>query len=326
MNQKKNINNFSGKLDRRRFINGIGLLGLGILVSKSQATTIAATNNHQLSASQDTLKPVKDKPLIPYEKQKKIGVVTRSRPNQRSKEEIEAAYSEMQPVEYLPVSDRWLNLPITFSKLTTADSSLSVVMLGDSIINDTYRSQWETIVLQPAYPNCEINAVAVVGGGAGCSYYKQGDNIEKYVLPWSPDLLIIGGISQGDIDSIRIVINMVRTARDCDVLLLTKTFGGVRADYTAKGADPYLDYKEGIAEKGWTYDIPNDPQDYRRQLFDLAIETKSGFLDMTAHWGSYIRKSKKPLDWYKRDWVHANIRGEQIIGRILAAHLSPVII
>jgi hypothetical protein len=179
--------------------------------------------------------------------------------------------------------------------------------------------------LQQAYPNCKISCVAIVRGSTGCWYYKEGNNIEQYVLPHSPDLLIIGGISQkDDIDSIREVIKQVHSARKCDVLLMTKSYGEVSEKVTKRDADPYLDYIPGEVENGWSYDIPTDTQDYRRRLLELANETKSGFLDMTAPWGAYIRQSDKPLDYFKRDIIHANIKGEQIIGRILAAHLSPV--
>ena len=44
---------------------------------------------------------------------------------------------------------------------------------------------------------------------------------------------------------------------------------------------------------------------------------------MTDAWGRYVRASGKDLNWFKRDEVHANERGEQVIGRILAAHLAP---
>jgi len=39
-------------------------------------------------------------------------------------------------------------------------------------------------------------------------------------------------------------------------------------------------------------------------------------------WAGYIRKSGKDLDWFKRDPIHANERGEQILGRILESYFS----
>ena len=45
---------------------------------------------------------------------------------------------------------------------------------------------------------------------------------------------------------------------------------------------------------------------------------------MTDAWARYVRSAGKDLDWFKRDEVHANERGEQVIGRILGAHLTPL--
>ncbi len=305
--------------DRRKFLKNAGALGLGLLASPL-LTDIFAQNTPAIPKKEG----MSDK-LIPFEDPNAPWTMTHSGQEQHTIAEIESAYKEMTPVHYYPASNRWLNLPIVNKALTSKNSSLNIVMLGDSIINDTYRSQWDNLVLQPAYPNCKISCVAIVRGSTGCWYYKEGNNIEKYVLPHNPDLLIIGGISQkDDIDSIREVIKQVQSARKCDVLLMTKSYGEVSEKVTRRYADPYLDYKPGVVENGWSYDIPTDPQDYRRRLLELAQETKSGFLDMTAPWGAYIRQSGKPLDYFKRDIIHANVKGEQIIGRILAAHLSPV--
>lgn len=55
----------------------------------------------------------------------------------------------------------------------------------------------------------------------------------------------------------------------------------------------------------------------------LAAEVKVEFLDMHGPWGRYIRESGKELVWFKRDDIHANGRGEQILGRILSRYLAP---
>jgi hypothetical protein len=43
---------------------------------------------------------------------------------------------------------------------------------------------------------------------------------------------------------------------------------------------------------------------------------------MEAAWAGYIRKSGKDLDSFKRDPIHANERGEQILGRILESYFT----
>lgn len=226
---------------------------------------------------------------------------------ERTMEQVEEAYGQMPSVEYEPPVDRWERLPRTARILAAGDLELRVVMLGDSIVNDTSRSRWEDVLAQQ-YPGVKITKVACVRGSTGCWWYKEPGRVKRYVLDHKPDLLIIGGISQrDDVDSIRDVVRQVRKESECDVLLMTGAFGAV---------DPRDD-------KQWKFEIDPEGKDYRAALQRLAKELNAGFLDMTAHWGKYVRDSGKELDWFKRDPIHANERGEQILGRILVAHLSP---
>ena len=132
--------------------------------------------------------------------------------------------------------------------------------------------------------------------------------MKRYVLDLHPDLLIIGGISHGDdIDSIRDVVRQVRQARQ------------VRRAADDRGVRP------GQPARRQAMALEVDPKgtDYRARLKRLADEEHAGFLDMSAWWGRYIRESGKDLDWLKHDPIHANIRGEQVLGHILAGHLAP---
>ncbi len=221
--------------------------------------------------------------------------------------EVARAYAEMPPVRYQPPADRWDHLLVTASVLGRGEGTLRIVMLGDSIVNDTSRSRWDDL-LRAAYPGCRIVRTTCVRGGTGCWWYKEPGRVKRYVLDFNPDLLIIGGIShRDDVDSIRDVARQVRKARKCDVLLMTGAVGPV---------DPRDDEQ-------WRFEVDPKGTDYRTRLKRLADEERAGFLDMTAWWGRYIRESGKGLDWFKRDPIHANIRGEQILGHILAAHLAP---
>ena len=222
-------------------------------------------------------------------------------------EVVEAAYAQMPPVRYAPPADRWRNLPRTASLLEKDGAELRVVMVGDSIVNDTSRSRWDD-VLQKSYPKCKITKVTCVRGGTGCWWFKEPARVKKYVLDQKPDLLILGGIShKDDVDSVREVIEAVRKASPCDVLVMAPVFGPM---------DPRDD-------KQWNDVVHPSGSDFRTRLRQMADEQKAGFVDMTTAWGEYIRASGKPTDWFKRDDVHANERGEQVVGRILAAHLCP---
>ena len=227
--------------------------------------------------------------------------------NQRTLAQIERFYSEIPPVLYRPASEHWKNLPQTKQRLT-GGGTLRVVMLGDSIVNDTSRSCWN-LLLERDYPNCRVEKTTSVRGSTGCWWYKGPGRVQKFVLDHQPDLVIIGGISQrGDIDSIREVIRRIRAASKADILLMTGAFGTV---------DPRDDSQ-------WKkISNPGHYSDYRKGLEGLAREAGAAFLDMEAAWAKYVRRSGKDMDWFKRDPIHANERGEQILGHILANYLSP---
>jgi hypothetical protein len=235
------------------------------------------------------------------------GVYTITKP-ERTAEQVEAAYRAIPPVTYTPPADRWARLPRTASILKAKPpGTLRVVMLGDSIVNDTSRSCWD-LVLEKAVPGATIQKTTVVRGSTGCWWYRDENRVARYVTPHEPDLLIIGGIShRDDIDSIREVIQQVRSSRTCDVLLMTGAFGAMDPSKPDSCPDS----------------VPDDPKDDRFRLRALADETGAAFLDMTGAWASYVRGSGRPLDSLKRDAVHANAEGEQILGRILASYLKP---
>ena len=226
--------------------------------------------------------------------------------NQRTLEQIDKIYSQIPPVRYNPPANRWRNLPLT-KKFLSEGGTFRVVMLGDSIVNDTSRSCWNLLV-ERRYPKCKIEKITSVRGSTGCWWYKEPGRVKKFVLDQKPALVIIGGISnRGDIDSIRDVIRQIKAESDTDVLLMTGAFGSV---------DPRDD-------KQWQrISDPNHFSEYRKGLEQLARQTGAAFLDMETAWAGYIRSSGKDLDWFKRDPIHANERGEQILGHILESYFT----
>lgn len=226
---------------------------------------------------------------------------------ERKRAEIDKVVASMPPVQYAPPADRWDHLPRTAAALAKDGGELKILMLGDSIVNDTSRSSFE-LLLQDHYPKCRIQKTVCVRGSTGCWWYKEPDRLAKYVLAPRPDLIVLGGISHNnDVDSIVALIRGVRAKHPADFLVMTPAFGTV---------DPRDD-------KQWTEKPDPDGKDFRSRLVRMASSERVGLLDMTAAWGRYVRTSGKPIDWFKRDVVHANERGEQVLGRILAAHLAP---
>ena len=84
------------------------------------------------------------------------------------------------------------------------------------------------------------------------------------------------------------------------------------------GAFGYVDPKD---DKQWSFEPSG--KDYRSKLKEVAKDEKAAFFDLTAYWGRYVRESGKDLRWFKRDDVHANERGMQILGQLLAGYFIP---
>ena len=222
-------------------------------------------------------------------------------------QKLDVIYAGMDPVTFQPAADRWQHLPKTMARLADGPE-LTIVMLGDSIVNDTAHSQYQHLLMR-SYPKCQVKVVRSVRGSTGCWWYKEDNRVKQYVLDHKPQLLMIGGISQRkDIDSIRETIKQVRAAApETEIMLMTGCVG----------------YGDPRTDAGWTYEVPAEGDSYRTRLRLLASQEKCEFLDMTGPWGQYIRGAKHALGSFKRDPVHANDRGKQVLGRILAAYFAP---
>ncbi len=235
----------------------------------------------------------------------------------RSAAQVAAITGTLPPGEFTPPPHDWQHLPRT-RRLLADGGKLTIVALGDSIVNDTMRSGWIG-GLRHEYPRTEIRGFVCVRGGGGCHFFGQEGRIARYVVPLKPDLVIIGGISRGDrqlpdgsvqragIGPIRDTIQQIREARpDVEILLMTGAFGA---------ADPRSDEELAAASHSTT-----SPEG--RALRSFAAEERCGFLDMTTPWSEYIRSSGLHPHRFYRDRVHANEHGEQILARILLAFFA----
>ena len=217
-------------------------------------------------------------------------------------EKIDAIYATMDPVVYNPPAGRFANIPKSMSKLSNG-AELRMVLLGDSIMGNTSSSFFELLLMRD-YPKCNVIKIASLRSGTGCTYYKEENRVQSYVLDHKPDLLVIGGISNGDAESVRTVIRQVRTQKpDTEVLLLTPVFGAYRDEQI----------------NAITYEIDTTTSNYRFNLLKVASEEKCAFFDMTGPLWKYIKNSGMTPGWFMADNTHANSRGSQIIGRLLRA-------
>jgi len=216
-------------------------------------------------------------------------------------ERIDAIYAAMDPIVYQPPTDRFANIPRTISKLRDG-GELRMVLLGDSIMGNTSGSSFELLLMRN-YPKCKIVKIASLRSSTGCTYYREDNRVQDYVLKHNPDLLVIGGISnRGDAEAVRSVVQQVRTQKpDTEVLLLTPVFGAMRDEHI----------------RTFTREIDTTTDNFRFHMQQVAKEEKCAFFDMTGPWWAYIQDSGKTYGWFMGDAVHANSRGCQIIGRLL---------
>jgi hypothetical protein len=215
-------------------------------------------------------------------------------------------------VHYTAPENRWRLLPRTMKTLGEG-GTLRVVMLGDSICNDTSNSLYETL-LKRVYPKARIEVVTSVRGGTGCTYYKNEDHVEQYVFRFKPDLVIIAGISHGfDVESIRSVIQQIRAGSKCEILVMT---GAICPEELI--CPSYVKFS-GLSATKALENMEKFPSRMRR----MTAEEKVEFLDMRSIWDEYVRQSWKPNEWFHRDPTHANSRGKQVVGRLLLRYFEP---
>lgn len=217
-------------------------------------------------------------------------------------------YETLPPLAYKPPADRLKLIPKSLEAMKSG-KKWRVVMLGDSIINDTFNSNFQALVKRH-YPKSDLEFICSVRGSTGCWYYQDPEQFKKYVTDLKPDLLIIGGISQKDqAEPIAKVIDMAKEL-GCEIMVMTGPMAADWREYDKNKPDANLP-----AQK-W----PGNPfvDETRKVTQDANVE----FLDMQTVWHNYLGSSKKPWHWFHRDKVHANDRGKQIIGRILSGYLN----
>lgn len=226
-------------------------------------------------------------------------------------------YKTIPALEWQAPKERLAKIPKTIEALK-AGKSLRVVMLGDSIINDTGNSTWNVLV-ERMYPGARIDVITSVRGGTGCQYYQNENRVEEYVLRHQPDLLIIGGISNNfDVAAIQSVIQQVRAKISPEILILTDPVG-IQGDprmwpeWMVKPGKPGLEARTYLKAVG----------EYRVGLKKLAEEEGCEFLDIGTAWQTYISHSGRPYEFFLRDPVHCNHRGRQVLARVIERFFEP---
>jgi len=228
-------------------------------------------------------------------------------------------YAELPPVEHEADRSHWQHLPRTLAKLK-AGEPVRIVLLGDSIANDTGNSPLD-LLLERAWGDSAITVINSVRGGTGCWFYQRDDRIKPYVLEFDPDLVVIAGISHRfDEKAMASVIEQVRGAGSNPPEFIVST-GAVSDD----PRDPEA------ARKLLRYQLGREPTDKQIQrmvgFFDrvreMAAEREVAFFDVRDAWETYIAASGKPAPFYRRDSLHANTRGRAVLSRLWLQYLGP---
>ena len=220
----------------------------------------------------------------------------------------DSVYASIPPVTFRPDPDRFQLLPATYQALKS-EKKLRVVMLGNSIINDTGNSAWEQLV-ETLYPGSDLEVITSVRGSTGCQYYQENNRVDTFVVQYQPDLLIIGGISHGnDTAAIHNVIRQVRAKMQPapEILVMSGPVG-----------------EQGDPRGNPDFTLEPRAEDFRSQLQAMAADAEVAYFDMKTEWGKYINGSGKEYDYFLRDPVHANARGRQVLARMLETFFMPL--
>lgn len=224
---------------------------------------------------------------------------------------MEAELKALPPMTFVPPANRWEALPETLARLQSG-RPLRVVMLGDSIINDTFNGMLE-LMLRKRWPAADLTLIPSVRGGTGVSYYQQEGRVKEYVLDHAPDLVVVGGVSHGyDLPAMRSVLQQIRAASGTEILVLSGAMAP--EDNLRKGLLVRLGLSglEAAARvRAFSHGLPA-----------AAQEVGAGFFDMRRAWDAYVDESGMATPCYMRDETHGDMTGKLLLAALLSRYLG----
>ncbi len=225
---------------------------------------------------------------------------------------IETELAGLPPIFYDPPADRWQFLSGAKARFRNGEP-IRIVMLGDSIVNDTFNSMI-TLMIQRQWPGANLTVIPSVRGATGCGFYQDENRVQAYVLDHEPDLVVIGGISHGyNVEPIRSVIRQIRDVQPTEFLVMT----GAKAP-------------ESNVRAGFRYHLQiSDEEAARRvrqfnaEIGKMAESEGAAFFDMRRAYDQYIFDSGFSPRYFMRDETHGDLRGKLVLGALLAQFLRP---
>ena len=234
-------------------------------------------------------------------------------------------YEALPPLDFAPPSDAFDRLPRTAAALRDG-RPWRVVMLGDSLMNDSFNSVFQALVKRD-FPRSNLDFTISVRGSTGCWFYGQPEPFNQYVARHQPDLLMIGGISNLNEDrddfaaGMRKVAAVIRQAQalGSEVILLSPPFS---TDWRpVDDRDP----SANLPVAAWTETMrseKNNPFHAWTPYAETARACGAAFWNLTVPTVDYVARSRTPHGFFNRDAVHNNDRGKQIIGRTLQRYFQ----
>jgi hypothetical protein len=235
-------------------------------------------------------------------------------------------------LHYAVKPTRWRRLGGTIEKLQS-HQKVRLVFMGDGI-GELAKAPLD-VYLQRLYPGCTVEVLSTSQDGG--QTMQPGEDLGERVVKLKPDLVIIGGWSQGsDMAGLQAVVDQVRasnavTKRKTEILLLTrawdaKMLGGTDFRLTS-------DMREIDQEPEQNAFVPDDE---RGRLMRFAAKNGIEFLDMMGIASEFVFRQAAlaavgpptgsdgvPLSYWVRDWLHPVESSKQIMGKILEAYFAP---
>ena len=232
-------------------------------------------------------------------------------------------YATLPQIDLSVPPDAWEKLPRS-RRLLAEQKPIRILLLGDSIVNDTWCGNVSALICE-RYPNAKV--MVSVRGSTGCWFYREPKNFEEYVMRHKPDLVLVGGISNGKADA------DFSTAEDdmVAVIGLAKKSG---IEIGVMSPPPSYEFRKTPEDVSWDENVLIEMYDswtkrnrrwqpMRRDYQRTAVaKTGVAYFDLTTAPCNAILKSKKPLNWFKRDSAHNDDRGKQLIAQCLAAYFQ----
>ncbi|MBP5791399.1 MAG: glycoside hydrolase family 3 C-terminal domain-containing protein, partial [Kiritimatiellae bacterium] len=237
----------------------------------------------------------------------------------------DSVYAKLPSLDFASVQEKLP--PRTLDALKTG-KPWRILMLGDSIMQDTFHSQFHALVKR-AYPKSEVTWLVSVRGSTGCWYYCEPENFKKYVADFRPDCVFIGGISgwiHPDLPlnggpAIESVAKRVNEELGAEVVVMTPTLAiDLRVPKgTEQGtavAPSKLDHA-ALGDRAWKYDATA-----AKELKAICAKRGWPLWDMFTPAYEWLFKTGMPSEFYSRDYVHSGELGKQIIGRIALGYFT----